>query len=351
MPTATHSLLATLQAEAIAALAAVDSLDSAEAFRNQYLGRSGQITLIKRNLKDLPAEERPIVGAQANELSQLLEAQLTEKEQALKSAELNARLANEVIDVTMPGTYWPQGTRHPITRMIDELSAIFAGMGFAVLDDNACPEVETDYYNFDALNFPADHPARDMQDTFYTAVAPNVLLRSQTSNAQIRHMEGRTPPIQVISPGRVYRNEDVSRKKHVLFHQLEGLMVAEGVTVGHLKGTLNAFIEQLFGLDDQGQPMKTRFRTSFFPFTEPSMEVDVLYRRTIKGQVLEDWLEIMGCGMVDPNVLSEVGIDPERYSGFAFGMGVERLAMLKYGIHNIRDFYTSDLRFLRAFNG
>jgi phenylalanyl-tRNA synthetase alpha chain len=250
----------------------------------------------------------------------------------------------------MPGVCHPQGTTHPLTLITQEICRIFEGLGFQVLDDNLCPEVETEYYNFEALNYPPDHPARDMQDTFYTDVAPTVLLRSQTSNAQIRYMENRKPPFRVVAPGRVYRNEEVSSRKNVLFHQLEGLLVDEHVRFSDLKGVLHEFTRQLFGGE-----RPTRFRTSFFPFTEPSAEVDVQCIlcngagcRTC-GQ--HGWLEILGAGMVDPNVLQGVGIDPEVHSGFAFGMGIERLAMLKYAIDDIRLFYNNDLRFLQQFRG
>ncbi len=342
--------LQALRAKAEGQLAAADDLDSIEAVRIEFLGRKGAISLLKRNLKDVAPEDRPKVGTEANAISEWLETELNQKKDALEVAALNQKLAGETIDITMPGVVQGQGGAHPITRMMDELAELFGRLGFTCLDDTACPEVETEYYNFDALNFPAHHPARDMQDTFYTDAGENVVLRSQTSNAQIRHMQKFKPPIRVISPGRVYRNEDVSRQKHVLFHQCEGLVVDKHITVAHLKGTLNHFIEEMFGLDDNGNPRATRFRTSYFPFTEPSMEMDVMYRRQINGEWKEDWLEILGCGMVDPNVLSEVGVDPEEYTGFAFGMGVERLAMLKYGIHNIRDFFINDQRFLRRHN-
>ena len=337
-----HELQA-MRDQAMAALESAESLQAVEDVRLQYLGRKGQINEIKRNLKDVSNDERPLIGALANEISDALTGKIDEKLAAFKTAEIEARIASEAIDVTMPGAAVRQGGIHPLTRITDEVTAIFTSMGFAVIDDNFCPEIETDYYNFDALNFPQNRPARDMQDTFYTDVAPQVLLRSQTSNAQIRYMEKNPLPVRVVSPGRVYRNEDVSSKKNVLFHQLEGLLVDEGVTVAHLKGVLQEFIKHLFG-----EERPTRFRTSYFPFTEPSMEMDVLYKRTVNGQVKEDWLEIMGCGMVDPNVLTNCGIDAEKYTGFAFGMGIERLAMLKYGIHNIRDFYANDMRFLKA---
>jgi len=329
-----------------AALNQADSLTAVEAVKVHYLGRKGEINTIKKNLKDVPPEERPKIGDLANSISEALEAQIEDRLLALKDAEIQQRIVAETIDVTMPGVYRPQGCIHPLTRITEEVTAIFRSMGFDVIDDNFCPEVETDYYNFDALNFPADHPAKDMQDTYYTDVAPNVLLRSQTSNAQIRFMENNAVPVRVVSPGRVYRNEDVSSKKNVLFHQIEGLLVDENVTVADLKGILKEFIKQLFG-----EERPTRFRTSYFPFTEPSMEMDVLFVKEVNGQKKEEWLEILGCGMVDPNVLENVGVDSEKYTGFAFGMGVERLAMLKYYIDDLRLFYTNDLRFLQAHSG
>ncbi|MBY0403090.1 MAG: phenylalanine--tRNA ligase subunit alpha [Cyanobacteria bacterium] len=321
-----------------------------EALRVEYLGRKGKITQMMRGLKDVPAEERPALGALANEINDALTLLVDEKLNALKFAEIEKKLAAETIDVTMPGVYRPQGNAHPLTYVTEDICEIFEGMGFQVLDDNMCPEVETDYYNFDALNFPPDHPARDMQDTYYTTVAPNVLLRSQTSNNQIRFMEGQKPPFRIVSPGRVYRNEEVSSRKNVLFHQIEGLLVDEHVQFSDLKGTLHQFTKHFFGKE-----RPTRFRNSFFPFTEPSAEMDVQCI-LCEGKGCRvcshlGWLEILGAGMVDPNVLKGVGIDPEKYTGFAFGMGIERLAMLKYAIDDIRLFYNNDLRFLHQFRG
>ncbi len=340
-----------LQQEAQAALANTSSLKDVEDLRIHFLGRKeGRLTHIKRGLKDLSEAERPAIGALANEVSNAIETMLQERLDALKNEALQAQLAKEAIDITMPGTYVPGGQLHPLTLVIDEVLDIFHGMGFAAIDDNVCPEVETDYYNFEALNFPADHPARDMQDTFYTDAGSNVLLRSQTSNAQIRFMETHRPPIRVVAPGRVYRNEEVSSRKGVLFHQIEGLLVDEKTTFSDLKGVLHQFVKLFFG-----QERPTRFRNSFFPFTEPSAEVDVQCI-LCNGQGCRTcghhgWLEILGAGMVDPNVLKGVNIDPEKYTGFAFGMGVERLAMLKYSIRDLRLFYSNDVRFLRQFKG
>jgi phenylalanyl-tRNA synthetase alpha chain len=353
MPTSALQLdtLPSLQADVIHQITTCQTIEALETLRIEILGRSGQLTLLKRNLKDVPPEERPAVGQALNAVSQAIEAALLEKKTQLEQAVLTEKLRTETIDVTLPGSPNIVGKRHPLTLVIDDICSVFGGMGYSVLDDNTCPEVETEFYNFEALNFPEDHPARDMQDTYYTAVAKNVLLRSQTSNAQIRYMSAqKTPPFKVIAPGRVYRNEEVSSRKYVLFHQIEGLYVAENVTFADLKGTLNTFIAQLFG----GSPRKTRFRPSFFPFTEPSAEVDVecLFCGGEGCKVCghSGWLEILGAGMVHPNVLETCGIDSEKYTGFAFGMGVERLAMLRDAIDDIRIFYNNDQRFLKQFN-
>lgn len=340
-----------LQTEAREALEKARTLDEVEALRIQFLGRKeGRLTGIKRGLKDIPESDRPAIGALANEVSDAIEALLETRLSELKRQAIEAQLVQEKLDVTMPGTYLPVGQRHPLTLVTDEVVEIFLGMGFSCIDDNVCPEVETEYYNFEALNFPADHPARDMQDTFYTDAGAQVLLRSQTSNAQIRYMEHHQPPIRVVAPGRVYRNEEVSSRKGVLFHQIEGLLVDDKTTFADLKGVLHEFVKRFFGGE-----RPTRFRNSFFPFTEPSAEVDVQCI-LCNGQGCRTcghhgWLEILGAGMVDPNVLKGVGIDPEQYQGFAFGMGVERLAMLKYSIRDLRMFYNNDVRFLRQFKG
>ncbi len=342
--------LQSLQAEAQAALSKATSLKEIEEYRVHFLGRKGPLSTIKRGLKDVPDAERVEIGSLANEISQTIESLLDERLTALKQEALAVQLAEEALDVTMPGVYLPTGTIHPLTLVTQSVVDIFRGMGFELIEDNTCPEVETDYYNFEALNFPADHPARDMQDTFYTDVASNVLLRSQTSNAQIRYMERQKPPFRVVSPGRVYRNEEVSSRKGVMFHQIEGLLVDEKTTFSDLKGILHQFVKLFFG-----QERPTRFRNSFFPFTEPSAEVDVqcilCNGNGCRTCGHHGWLEILGAGMVDPNVLKGVGIDPEKYNGFAFGMGVERLAMLQYSIRDLRMFYNNDLRFLNQFRG
>ena len=316
--------------------------------RNEYLSRKSELTNIKKNLKDLSNEEKRIIGPLANKISSDIEAKLNEKYEIIYKKELNEKLEKDRVDVTLPGSFVPYGKVHPLTRTINEIVEIFQGMGFSLVHNENSPEVETEYFNFDMLNTPKDHPARDMQDTFYTKVAPNVVLRSQTSGAQIHQMLTSKPPIRVISPGRVYRKESVSARKNNLFHQIEGLIVDKDTTFADLKGVMNEFLRLYFGAS-----RPTRFRSSFFPFTEPSAEVDVQCImcegkgcRTCSGT---GWLEILGCGMVDPNVLRNVDVDPEVYSGFAFGMGVERLSMLKWGIDDIRLFFNNDVRFLKQF--
>lgn len=324
------------------------SCDNIEEIRVEFLSRKSELNNIKKNLKDLSNEEKRIIGPLANKVTTEIETHLNEKYQALYQKELNAKLEKEQIDVTLPGSYAPYGKTHLLTQTVNEIVEIFNGMGFSLVHNENSPEVETEYFNFDMLNIPADHPARDVQDTFFTNVAPNVVLRSQTSGAQIHEMLTSKPPIRVIAPGRVYRNESVSARKNNLFHQIEGLLVDKDITFGDLKGVMNEFIRIYFG---SARP--TRFRNSFFPFTEPSAEIDVQCImcngkgcRVCSGS---GWLEILGAGMVDPNVLRNVGIDPEVYSGFAFGMGVERLAMLKWAVDDIRLFFNNDVRFLKQF--
>jgi phenylalanyl-tRNA synthetase alpha chain len=337
-----------IYADASADLRQAASTEALDGIRNKYLSRGGEFNAIKKGLKDLSDEDKRTVGALANEITQKLEAALGARHDEFYAKELNEKLSTERIDITLPGKFTPAGRVHPITSTINEITAIFRSLGFSLISNELSPEVETEYYNFDMLNFPADHPAKDMQDTFYTRVAPNVVLRSQTSGAQIRAMEAQKPPVRVISPGRVYRNEAVNSRKNNFFHQIEGLLVDKDITFGDLKGVLNEFIRIYFG---ESRP--TRFRNSFFPFTEPSAEIDVQCImcqgegcRTCSGT---GWLEILGAGMVDPNVLQGVGIDTDVYSGFAFGMGVERLAMLKYAIDDIRLFFNNDERFLKQF--
>ncbi|MBR6163085.1 phenylalanine--tRNA ligase subunit alpha [bacterium] len=319
-----------------------------ENIKNEYLSRKGELTNIKKNLKDLPDDQKRIIGSLSNEIFNSLSVLVEEKYKKLYNEELRQKLEKERIDISLPGSYTPRGKVHPLTQTVNEIVEIFEGMGFSLIKSENSPEVETEYVNFDMLNFPPEHPARDMQDTFYTQNASNVILRSQTSNSQIREMLNHKPPIRVISPGRVYRCEAVSARKNNLFHQIEGLLIDKDITFGDLKGVLNEFIRVYFG-----SMRPTRFRTSFFPFTEPSAEVDVQCImcggkgcRTCSGT---GWLEVLGAGMVDVNVLKNVGIDPEVYSGFAFGMGVERLTMLKYAIDDIRLFFNNDVRFLKQF--
>lgn len=342
------SQLESIYRAASADLDKASNVDDIEEIRNKYLSRKGEFNSIKKGLKDLPDEEKRVVGALANDISNKLEAAIKEKYDLFYRKEMNEKLQKDRIDITLDGAYTPLGKIHPITSTINEIVEIFQNLGFSLLPNILSPEVETEYYNFDMLNFPPDHPAKDMQDTYYTKLAPNTILRSQTSCAQIRAMEDSKPPIRVVVPGRVYRNETVNARKNNFFHQIEGLYVDKGITFGDLKGVLNEFIRIYFGA---ARP--TRFRSSFFPFTEPSAEVDVQCImcqgkgcRTCSGT---GWLEILGAGMVDTNVLKNVGVDPEVYSGFAFGMGVERLAMLKYAIDDIRLFFNNDKRFLNQF--
>ena len=324
------------------------NINDIEEIKLKYLSRKGELNSIKKNLKDLSVEDKKIVGAFANEVAQKLENEVKVKYDEFYKKELDEKLKCEKIDVTLPGKNIPMGRIHPITETINEITEIFHTLGFSVAPDKNSPEVETEYYHFDHLNFPKDHPARDMQDTFYTTLAPNVILRGQTSGAQVRVMEDMKPPIRIIAPGRVYRNENVNSRKNNFFHQIEGLYIDKNVSFSDLKGILNEFLRLYFGAS-----RPTRFRSSFFPFTEPSVEIDVqcimCQGKGCKTCSGTGWLEILGAGMVDVNVLKGVGIDPEVYSGFAFGMGVERLAMLKYAIDDIRLFFNNDERFLKQF--
>ena len=314
----------------------------------KYLSRKGEFNSIKKGLKDLSAEDKKIVGSLANEISVKLESAIKSKYTEFYLKELDIKLQTEKTDITLPGKMIPHGKAHPLTSTTDEIVSIFHNLGFSLVLDEYAPEVETEYYNFDMLNIPQNHPARDVQDTFYTKLAPYTVLRSQTSNAQIRAMEAMKPPIKIIAPGRVYRNEAVNARKNNFFHQIEGLCVDKDITFGNLKGVLNEFIRLYFG---SARPV--RFRSSFFPFTEPSVEIDVQCImckgkgcRTCSGT---GWLEVLGAGMVDVNVLNNVNIDPDVYTGFAFGMGIERLTMLKYAIDDIRLFFNNDKRFLEQF--
>ena len=324
------------------------SVNDIEEIRLKYLSRKGEFNSIKKGLKDLSDEDKRTVGAFANQITTDLEALLKEKHDNFYQTELNEKLKQDRIDITLDGKFNKLGKIHPLTETTNEIVQIFQNLGFSVVDPSLSPEVETEYYNFDMLNVPKEHPARDVQDTFYAKFDKSVVLRSQTSGAQIHAMENHKPPIKIIAPGGVYRNENINARKNNFFHQIEGLYVDKNVTFGDLKGVLNEFIRLYFG-----STRPTRFRSSFFPFTEPSAEVDVQCImcqgkgcRTCSGT---GWLEVLGCGMVDVNVLRDVGIDPDVYSGFAFGMGVERLSMLKYAIDDIRLFFNNDKRFLEQF--
>lgn len=323
--------LQTLQQDGQAAIAAADTLEELEQLRVKYLGKKGELSQILGGMGKLDATERPRIGSLANEVKTCLQTALEERRTALQAAQIQAQLEAETLDVTMPGVYRPLGRTHPLTAMTDRMIDILVGMGYTVADG---PEIETDYYNFEALNTPADHPARDMQDTFY--LPDGHLLRTHTSSVQIRYMGDNEPPIRIVAPGRVFRRDTVDATHAATFHQLEILAVDEGLTFTDLRGTLRVFLESVFGED-----LPVRFRASYFPFTEPSAEVDVQWQ----GQ----WLEVMGCGMVDPNVLKAVGYDPEVYTGFAAGLGIERFAMVLHQIDDVRRFYTNDLRFLRQF--
>lgn len=330
-----------IKEEALAALSAADA--DIEALRIRYLGKKGELTAVLRGMGKLSPEERPVMGQLANEVRAQIEEQLTKRVGELKVAAMEGRLRREKLDVTVPGEKVYMGHLHPLTKMRRELEDIFSGMGFSIAEG---PEVETDYYNFQALNTPADHPARDTQDTFY--ITDNVLLRSQTSPVQVRTMEHMRPPIRIISPGRVYRSDTMDATHSPLFHQLEGLVVDEGITMGDLKGTLEKFAQLMFG-----EETRVRFRPHHFPFTEPSAEVDVsCFQCGGKGCRLckgEGWIEILGAGMVHPNVLRGCNIDPAKYSGFAFGMGIERIFMLKHHVDDLRYLYENDVRFLAQF--
>ncbi len=314
-----------------------------QAIKSKYLGRTdGELTLLIRTIGQLPPDQRPILGKKINDLKKDIENRLAGRMESLREARRAAGLEKERVDVTLPGRKPLQGTIHPVTTVLDRIVGILSGMGFEIADG---PEVELDYYNFEALNFPKNHPARDMQDTFF--ITDDILLRTHTSPVQVRVMEKRRPPLKVIAPGKVYRcDSDVSHTP--MFHQVEGLMVGSGISMAHLKGVVSLFFRELFG-----EKTHLRFRPSFFPFTEPSAEVDIQCRlcegagcRTCGNS---GWLEVMGCGMVHPHVFENVGYPTPEVTGFAFGLGVERIAMLLYGVDDIRLFFENDLRFLEQF--
>ncbi|MDD9980486.1 MAG: phenylalanine--tRNA ligase subunit alpha [Gammaproteobacteria bacterium] len=317
--------------DADTAIAAVETLAELDDVRVRFLGRQGRITMASRAIGTLAPELRPEAGRRLNDGKQVIRNALDARKTALSADFLQSRLASERLDVSLPGRGQSSGGLHPVTRTLERISSLFRAIGFEVVEG---PELEDDYHNFEALNIPAHHPARAMQDTFY--FPDGRLLRTHTSPVQIRVMQSRQPPLRIIAPGRVYRCD--SDQTHTpMFHQVEGLMVGEDVSFAHLKGVLHDFLRQFFEADD----LEVRFRPSYFPFTEPSAEVD------IRGE--RGWLEVLGSGMVHPKVLENCGIDSERYTGFAFGMGVERFAMLRYGVDDLRSFFENDLRFLKQF--
>jgi phenylalanyl-tRNA synthetase alpha chain len=327
--------LEALSNTALTDIAAASSLEALDAQRVALLGKSGAITAALKALGALPPDEKKTRGAAVNRAKERIADAIAVRKAALEQAQLDRRLASERIDVTLPGRRGTRGGLHPITRTLDRAVEIFARLGYELADG---PEIETDWYNFEALNFPPDHPARTMHDTFW--FPDGRLLRTHTSPVQIRAATGRTPPIRLISIGKVYRS-DSDQTHSPMFHQIEGLLVGEDVSFADLKGTLSEFVRAFFERD-----FEMRFRPSYFPFTEPSAEVDIAWQQP-DGSMR--WLEVLGCGMVHPNVLRNVGIDPERYTGFAFGLGVERFAMLRYGVDDLRSFFDNDVRFLRQF--
>ena len=319
-----------LENEAAKEISAAGNSESIEKLRLGFLGKKGKLSLLLGQMKNLSSEERPLIGQRANVLKTQLQELIKEKLEILKAQDLNQILIKETIDVTAPPTGISQGHRHPLITTTEQIIDLFLGLGYQVSEG---PEIENDYYNFEALNIPPDHPARDMQDTFY--LGGEYLLRTHTSPVQIRCLESKKPPVRIVSPGRVYRRDSVDATHSPVFHQIEVLAIDENLDFSHLRGTVMAFLKAFFG------DLPIRFRASYFPFTEPSAEVDVQWR----GK----WLEVMGCGMVDPAVLEELGIDPKKYSGFAAGLGVERFCMVRHGVDDIRKLYTSDLRFLEQF--
>lgn len=336
--------LLALKEACLTKLANVTNLAELQEIRVEFLGKKGQLTAILKGLGKLSPEERPVVGAKVNELRALIEEEFTAKQNILETEQLNEKLNSEKIDITLPGRKVELGHQHPLTKVNMLIEEFFAKMGYTVAEG---PEIESDYFNFECLNLPADHPARDMQDSFY--LTPKFLLRTHTSPVQARVMQANEPnaPIRIIAPGKVYR-WDYDATHSPVFHQVEGLLIDEHITFADLKGTLELFLRHIFG-----DGIKVRFRTSFFPFTEPSAEVDISCVMC-KGEGCRicshtGWLEILGCGMVHPSVLEINGYDPEKVRGFAFGMGVERIAMLLYGIGDLRLFYENDVRFLNQF--
>lgn len=332
-----------IKIDALEEIKLVENSQSLEDVRVKYLGKKGLLTGILRGMGGLSNEERPVIGKLANDVRNDIEEALSEAKSGIKAKERNAKLSSEFIDITMPGTEMPKGGLHPITKVLDEVKEIFFGMGFSVAEG---PEVELSYYNFETLNIPENHPARDEQDTFY--INDKVVLRTQTSPMQIRTMEKTKPPIRIIAPGKVFRSDAADATHSPIFHQIEGLVIDKGITMANLRGTLDTFAKRFFG-----EKTKTKFRPHHFPFTEPSCEVDITCFvcggegcRVCKGS---GWIEILGGGMVHPDVLRSGGIDPEVYSGFAFGMGLDRIVMIKYEIDDIRLLFENDVRFLKQF--
>jgi len=325
---------------ALVEIQSIQNLEQLDNYRVKYLARKGSVAELFDYLPTISTEERPKIGKLLNELRNEVQSLFNEKKQAI---ELGVKQKKDFLDLTLPGRLPWIGSQHPLTQTLDEIKRIFFRMGFGIATG---PEIEDDYHNFEALNFPPDHPARDMQDTFF--ITNKVLLRTHTSPVQIRVMENQSPPVRVIMPGRVYRNEAISARSYCLFHQVEGLYVDVGVTFSELKGTLVAFAKEFYGSD-----IKYRFRPSFFPFTEPSAEMDITcflcHAKGCRMCKQTGWLEILGCGMVDPNVYKYVGYDPDKYTGYAFGMGIERITLLRYGIDDIRILFENDVRFLRQF--
>lgn len=338
-----HTSIQSIHDEFFSEIAQIVTSADIEALKVKYLGKKGPVQNLMKLLKDVPADQRPAFGKEVNDLKVQISQQINEKEQEYIEKEEEVQLAREKIDISLPGRSRPVGRKHVITQALDSIVDILIGMGFSV---QYGPDIDTDYYNFEALNFSADHPARDMQDTFY--ITPQVLLRTHTSNVQVRVMEGHQPPIRVITPGKAYRNETITARSHVFFHQVEGLYIDQGVTFADLLATMQEFFQKLFQRE-----IETRYRPSYFPFVEPGMEVDIRCLSCEgKGCSLckhTGWLEVAGAGMVHPEVLKNGGIDPEVYTGYAWGMGVERMVLLKHGVKDIRMFTENDIRFLEQF--
>ncbi|MCT8395599.1 phenylalanine--tRNA ligase subunit alpha [Weissella soli] len=334
-----------LRDQAVAEITAAEDLKKLNDVRVSWLGKKGPLTEVLRGMKDLTPEERPVIGSLANDVRDTLTKTIAMRQEKLEAAMLEAQLATESLDVTLPGAAVKQGQPHVLQQIIESLEDQFLGMGYKIAEG---PEIEEDKYNFEMMNLPKDHPARDMQDTFY--ITPEILMRTQTSPVQAREMEQHDfsqGPLKMISPGRVYRRDTDDATHSHQFHQVEGLVIDKHITMGDLKGTLLAVARQLFGEDHD-----IRLRPSYFPFTEPSVEVDISWGPVTEKTKPEDiqWIEVLGAGMVHPNVLRMAGVDPEIYGGFAFGMGPDRFAMLKYGVEDIRNFYLNDVRFLKQFN-